>query len=895
MASIRAIKYIKINRFDEQGNDNTLSLQELTKVRLLLTDLGILEFDIITISEYPTYYLYVIRDLSLGYVTSSFKSPLHPSSSVDTYTLALGNNTTPIMYGYSNVTGSISSSGVYKFTPYANLPVTLNCSFSASSAIDLARNDFYILFTGSNGIRSKQSFNPSTSGIGSYTASYTFVPSEQENIGVAFASSSITLNFNLPSINFEVIQLVTSSVDNNILNHNFSASAYTASTKLYTNDGQTWSGSGLLASQDYLSYFNSTSSKYIYGDTPNIRIAVSASVNFENGLQGSFAIRRNLTETIVQSSSAFAAGIYSMSATFTPLETDNLQFFIFNENGGGIPATSSNIQWSFRQLETPYSGSNLTVLEPYLTTPFEYNDCNALFGNATGLEYDSNFMQVNYESGTTIPTNQEELILRTAEISSVKEYNYEANAQVLPRYNGVKLIQQNDNIWTEGDTSFGKEPSVQDLGTYFAYFDYMIGTNYELINKKAAHILYLIDSDGVVQTPTIESPYYPNLVQNFAKGNANVVFETSTGNASNIQGIRPIIKAGVYPKPIIYSQTGSTNNSSANILFDNIYEASNIPSYITSVAYAGRTSQAPAYYNLLDSIVVSEVINSVNTTANIGAYADRNIEIDVDTNKTQGIVSVYLNNFSLTNLSFFGFPISRNIIIHLVKYDITSGTWISIKNTTFWQTTGAAPTSITLTSDPQVLKDGDKYRATIGISGGGSILMNWLNGTLSLSQNPSPSAITVNPPYWTTGSLSKNILTGSAFTGSYFPAFPIYQTFPTSSVDSPYADVLPFKVIQNDEIRFEGDETQTYNINEVEGTEVNGNLYLTLNRDIVDGTDLDAFLLRRFTTDPGSILLDIPAEGGGTGFIFPEYTTLELQRNFSNIIKSLKEKGLIPV
>ena len=34
---------------------------------------------------------------------------------------------------------------------------------------------------------------------------------------------------------------------------------------------------------------------------------------------------------------------------------------------------------------------------------------------------------------------------------------------------------------------------------------------------------------------------------------------------------------------------------------------------------------------------------------------------------------------------------------------------------------------------------------------------------------------------------------------------------------------------------------------------------------------------------------------GGSGFIFPEFTTIELQQNFDNIIKKLKEQGILPV
>ena len=892
----KGVKYIKINRFDKQGNNNTLSLQELTNLRLKFDDLGVVDFPILSITEYSDYYLYRVGPVIFGESTNKFKSPTDPNTSPNTYALTAGDNTTPIFYGYTDTTGSIAGTGLYDF-PNGGYTITATCYFSAS-ATAINKEDFYILFTGSSGIISKQKFSPylGSPGTGSYSASISYVPTSGSTLGVAFASSSVNINFNLPSIDFRITQDITSSIDNNILNHTFSASAYTGSDKLYIPDPGSWLGTDFSSSINPLSYFTSSTNLYTFGDTPNHIIYFTSSVYIEgSGGQGILELRRNSTDVIATKGFSVGGGTtVTLTSSFLATENDACFLYLTND-GSGFTITSSNIQWQFTQSVNPHSESVLTIFEPYLTTNFFYNDCNSLYGNADGLEYNNDFMRILYDNGSVIPSNQSEILTNTAERAPVKAYNYRLKAQTLPRYEGVRLIQQNNNIWTEGDVSFGKEPSVQNLGTYFAYFDYMDGTNYELINKKAAHILYLIDKDGNVQTPTLDSPYYPNLLQSFPSGEkANISFETSTGNAANIQGIQPIVRSGVYPKPIIYSQSGSTENSSSNMMFDNIFDLSNVPSYITSVAFS-TYSQANQLFNIIDNYgqSVTEVINSANTTANIGIGPDRNIEIDVTTNKTQGIVSI--------NLSYAGYsknistspPFGTTPILLRILKKSTVGSWQEIKYGYFNLPTDGTPVSnITLSSDPQILVDGDQYRATLFNSedGNGSIVVG--QGTFTISQNPSPSNIQVNPPYWTTGSLSKNIITGSAFTGSYFPASPIYQTFPTSS---DYSEVLPFTLKENDEIRFEGDETQTYVIRSVEGTEISGSLYLTLDRDISDGTNLDSFFIRRFIQDPGYILLDIPSQGGGTGFIFPQYVTLDVQRNFNKTIQNLKERGLIPI
>ena len=71
----KGIKYIKINRFDKQGNDNTLSLQELTNVRLKFDDLGIVDFPVLTIAEYPDYYLYRTANVTFGNSNEEFDGP----------------------------------------------------------------------------------------------------------------------------------------------------------------------------------------------------------------------------------------------------------------------------------------------------------------------------------------------------------------------------------------------------------------------------------------------------------------------------------------------------------------------------------------------------------------------------------------------------------------------------------------------------------------------------------------------------------------------------------------------------------------------------------------------------------------------------------------------------
>ena len=171
--------------FDKQGNDNTLSLQELTNIRLRFDDLGIVNFHVLTISEYPDYYLYRIANVTFGNSTEKFKSPTNPISSTNTYTLTAGiNNASPIFYGYTDTTGSINGNGLYDFVN-GGYTVTITCYFSASAFPVTFTESFYLIFTGSNGEVNKQLFYPYLGSPGTrvYSASISYVPTSGSTLG----------------------------------------------------------------------------------------------------------------------------------------------------------------------------------------------------------------------------------------------------------------------------------------------------------------------------------------------------------------------------------------------------------------------------------------------------------------------------------------------------------------------------------------------------------------------------------------------------------------------------------------------------------------------------------------------------------------------------------------
>ena len=347
------VKYVKIARKDAQGNDNTLSLQELTNLRFAFSDVSdIVNYEILNISEYPSYYLYSIKSLN-----------------------------------------------------------------------------------------------------------------------------------------------VTSSADNNVLDYRISASK---TTSISLTAEQLYGVYDYTNVNDTPGYFDLYYGSILWGSTPNVTLQITASVNagFIGLSQSSKLILYKFPGIVITSASGLPSTTITLTSSITPIENDT--YYLGIQCNPVANQTFSNVQLLVTQSTSPNVSSNLTILEPYLTENFFYNDCNVLYGNAVDLEYDVNFMKVNYDGngGTVIPSNQQEILSNTAELAPVKPYNYRLLSQIRPRYLGTKNSTDAVNVKTTTQVNSASIEANKDLGsttlnlpavtseeTFFAYFDYIGGTSYELIYK----------------------------------------------------------------------------------------------------------------------------------------------------------------------------------------------------------------------------------------------------------------------------------------------------------------------------------------------------------------------------------------------------------------------------
>jgi len=765
-SSISGISYIKIARKDVQGNDNTLSLQELTNLRLKFSDVSsVTNYPIATITERPSYYLYTLSSL----------------------------------------------------------------------------------------------------------------------------------------VN------VTSSADNNVLNHAFSASALTSPNSYNIVSFGSYTAQNFTENIDVLNYFNPTTGIYTFGDTPNCTIHYTASVfaiPFTPGPQSLFFfIRESGLPTFTSSITPLTVGTtITLKGTASFTEAKSFEIGMINISANDI--NISDIKWSFTQSLTPNTASTLTVLEPYLTNTFRNTDCDVTMNNVSEQEVSGFYRRVNYDSGITIPTNQEQIISQDAEFADVKDYNYSARAHILPRYNGVRTVQKEENVYTEGeygidnettvDVGFGATPSVQSLGTYFAYFNYLEETNPELIDKATAHILYLIDIDGNVLTPSLSSSYYYNLIDNFESGKkANIILNATSGNPETIGDI-PIIRAGAIPMPIIASQTGSLSfpiNIQSTMSFGT--SGSNIPSY--NSIFVNQSSQiieiiTGGNYEVLDipttifssNITLSSNILTVNKTSNLTKF---NIQITLN--------SAYLSQI-YPNAPYTSFPL---MVFVLVSTD--GGVSFGTQLYTWDQTISTSPSTLIFNTQlPIIPINSYQYKIIIyNPSGYYDVIIP--SSQVKIIQFPQSIREIYSgslEKFFTSSISSSNVLTGSySMSLMYNPTNPLTQQNNTLQFSSSgYSPFLPFAIQPGDQMRFEGDETQVYNI--ISATPQIGfaSMSILLDGNVTAGTNLNSFLIRRFQPNPNFITIDsnLNTYTGGGGFILPKFITNEMQESFDKNVISLKERGL---
>jgi len=211
------VNYIKINKTDSTGLDNTTPLGLVDNIRIKFTDITAgVDHTVLSITEYPTYYLYNISpaqttfsantEILNYFVTSSITSSrvINSDAVLTNYNSILGNS-----INYMN-----TSSGLYTLNNTPNIPIVITASINTNPNNPGTPGDIGIINIevinsyGSGYFLLTKTFSIESTTPLTTTISSSFFPIEGDTISIRLIGSS-PLPFNLNSASFIITQSIT--------------------------------------------------------------------------------------------------------------------------------------------------------------------------------------------------------------------------------------------------------------------------------------------------------------------------------------------------------------------------------------------------------------------------------------------------------------------------------------------------------------------------------------------------------------------------------------------------------------------------------------------------------------------------------------------------------------
>ena len=198
----QGVKFIKIARVDDQGKDNTLSLQELNSIRIDYSDTDIIEYPITSISKYDTYFLFGILPTNQ---TSSADNEILDYKFKAGWTGSFSTGTALTAYNlsgsvnYDNLNYFNTSSGRYVLGNLPNIPITIGATASISSNVNAnVTSQLYIVNTTTGLNIASSSFVVTNNSTQIVSASFTGVLTANTQVGLYIytdSGSSVTSSF----------------------------------------------------------------------------------------------------------------------------------------------------------------------------------------------------------------------------------------------------------------------------------------------------------------------------------------------------------------------------------------------------------------------------------------------------------------------------------------------------------------------------------------------------------------------------------------------------------------------------------------------------------------------------------------------------------------------------
>jgi hypothetical protein len=235
---------------------------------------------------------------------------------------------------------------------------------------------------------------------------------------------------------------ITSSADQEILDYKVSGSSNTISPSVI--DATVAIVTNYNINANPLNYFTSSTGIYTPGNTPNVLLDFTSSINATTvgpGLTASFAALDDngyLISVLFSISLPSIAGAVSgiFSGSFTPVERYNYGVLLQSSFALSPITASLLITQSYA---TQSSNYDMVVLEPYVGANFYNSDCNVIQNNVSTNAVSPFYMDVDFTNSPIVAQNQAAVLNGTATRAEVQSWNYTYFSQISGRYLGKQL------------------------------------------------------------------------------------------------------------------------------------------------------------------------------------------------------------------------------------------------------------------------------------------------------------------------------------------------------------------------------------------------------------------------------------------------------------------------
>jgi len=463
-------------------------------------------------------------------------------------------------------------------------------------------------------------------------------------------------------------------------------------------------------------------------------------------------------------------------------------------------------------------------------------------------------------------------------------------------------IQGDFNDLTIDSSGYGSLSAAEKNQTYFAYFSSVGQTGPEIIDQTAYFLKYLIDAQGNVVTPQPNSIDTLNMLQNFEPGKrVNVTSLEGTTLFNPLLGTKTITDVGRI-ETISISQTGSgIKDYTSSLIFNNSQASYNYGDYDYNF-YAFNSSDNQTIFDSYGVVRFATTTFNPNTRYTGSTTYNYNFENNTSTNfnPVSFKAQIQCSPAQAQVVGNFGY-IPTDIYIRIVTSSAATPTIFDyVLNEEVYNITQQV-NSLYIDTPFTNFAAGSRVRVEIkrgNIPYGAQSPYTFTDYIMYFSLTPSYApSITAVSPFFTTGSINDIYITASITLGSAY-SFNMTQVNPTDNTLNFDNITKTFNPQPGDYIRFEYNPLKTYRIYEVM-TSGSSNLIFRLNSPVLNGTNIDNFVIYRVNPNTGNqIILNIkkPSNTTGqplTGFIKPQYMTKELEDNFTTIIQKLAAEGTI--